>query len=121
MKTFQFVTAVVGLLIGSAGAMGLAGCSSMNSSKDTGKEMSATGPSILNERTIPETIELSQNLEAVGPAEVLADIKDFRADVVNARLKFTHIPLEIPMQNIGGTTWRARLSQEDLKQLRQQR
>jgi hypothetical protein len=85
--------------------------------QESSEQLSASGPSILNARAQPSTIELSTKLQPHEPAEVLADVKDFNSNITDVRLRFLHVPLEIPMKNIGGTTWRAILTQKQLQLL----
>ncbi|HLD98990.1 MAG TPA: hypothetical protein VJB59_01960 [Bdellovibrionota bacterium] len=95
----------------------LAGCSGMGSKSESGKELSASGPTIMNARTVPSTIELNKSLQPAQSPEILADVKDFSSTVSDVRVRFIHVPLEIPMTNIGGTTWRATLTPQQLRQL----
>jgi hypothetical protein len=87
------------------------------SSSSSGKEIAAAGPSVLNVRAEPTTVELNQSLIPFGQAKVIADVKDFTAPVTEVTLKFKNVPLAIPMQNTGGTTWVATLGQHDLQNL----
>ena len=48
---------------------------------------------------------------------MIADIKDFTSKVTDVKLQFTNLPLEIPMENIGGSTWRAQISPRQLEML----
>jgi hypothetical protein len=99
------------LAIGSA-------CSSMPGSNSTSaKDLAVNGPSIINARTVPETIELSTDLRPQQPAEILADVKDFNSQISDVKLRFLHAPIEVPMRNIGGTTWRATLTNSQLRML----
>jgi hypothetical protein len=50
-------------------------------------------------------------------ALVTADIKDFEGNINDVRLRFTHVPIEIPMSKMSGTTWRAEISPDQLRQL----
>lgn len=101
--------------------MAIASISSCSSVIGTGgpsdKEISARGPTVLYVRAEPGTIELNRDLRPLEPAEVLADVKDFRDKVTEVKLRFINVPMEIPMENVGGTTWRARLTPEQLKKL----
>jgi hypothetical protein len=105
---------VFGLLAVVAG--GCAGLPGSHSS-DSGKELAATGPSVIFARVEPGTIELNRDFQPTRPAEVLADVKDFNSQVTDVNLQFTNVPLEVPMENIGGSTWRARLSPRQLEML----
>jgi hypothetical protein len=82
---------------------------------EASKDLSSTGPSILNVQSSPTTVELNRSLQAEKTPEVVADVKDFRSKITSVVLKFKHVPLQIPMENIGGTTWRAVLSQQQLE------
>ena len=94
-----------------------AGCSSLGGNQTSSKELSANGPTILNARTEPSTVELNPNLQPKEAPQVLADVKDFNSNVNNVKLRFVHVPLEIPMHNIGGTTWEGRITQKQLSML----
>ncbi len=97
---------------------GITGCSSMSGTKsDAGKDISATGPTVLNERVMPGTVELDKSLQSKEPVQVVADVKDFQAPVTDVKLQFLHVPLTVPMEKVGGSTWSATLSPEDLRQL----
>jgi hypothetical protein len=96
----------------------LAGCAS--SSKDPFSkptEISADHPSVVNARAEPEIVTLNRDLQPNQQAEVLADVKDFKANIASVTLKFRNLPLEVPLENIGGTTWRAELSPQELQSL----
>lgn len=95
-------------------------CSTMSDAvhgSSEGKEVAAAGPTVMNVRTEPSTVELNRDLQPLQPAEVLADVKDFRSNITEVKLQFTHVPLEIPMENIGGTTWRTQLTPRQLQML----
>ena len=94
-----------------------AACSSMPGQSESSQNLSANGPTILNARTQPGTIELNTALQPNQPAEILADVKDFNSTITDVKLRFVHVPLELPMKNIGGTTWRAQLSPKQLQLL----
>ena len=66
---------------------------------------------------MPGVVELNRDFQPMKPAEVLADIKDSNARIDNVTLQFSGIPLEVPMENIGGTTWRAQLTPRQLEML----
>ena len=108
MKTSHIVPLVLALLAASA-------CSTPSATQDN--ELAASGPTVLEARVEPGTIELNNQMQPVKPAEVLADIKDFTSPVTEVKLQFTHVPLEVPMRNIGGTTWRAEFSPRQLQKL----
>lgn len=113
MKTSNILS-VIGLVVGIAS---LAGCASLIPPGEAGKGITVNGPSVSNERTAPKVFELNRQLQPKMVPEVLADVKDFKAGVESVQLKFLHVPLEVPMKNIGGTTWQATLSQKELQKL----
>jgi hypothetical protein len=95
-------------------ALIISGCST-GSQKPV--QISSNGPTIVNARTEPGVVILNRDLQPNQPAEVLADIKDFKYNIVDVRLKFRDVPLEVPLENIGGTTWKAQLSPQELQML----
>jgi hypothetical protein len=99
-------------------ALTLAGCSSGEKQIDPATpQFSEKGPTIINVTSVPGLVELDENYQPLQPAEIVADIKDFRHDVTDVRLKFRDVPLEVPMIKMNGTTWRAELSPSQLQQL----
>lgn len=95
-----------------------AGCSTIGGKQESsGQEISASGPTIMNARSNPETFELNNRLQPMQTAEVYADVKDFTSQIRNVRLRFLHVPIEVPMQRVAGTTWRAELTPQQLKAL----
>ncbi len=99
------------LLVGIVGA----GCSSMGSK--TGQDMSPTGPTVVNAKSNPTTIELNQSFQPQSPASVTAEVKDFSSKVTDVRLRFVRVPMEIRMENVGGTTWKAELTPQQIRTL----
>lgn len=92
------------------------GCSTLTG-KESGKQIAATGPTVINVRAEPSTIEMNHNLQPLTSAEILADVKDFHSKVSSVTLRFTDVPLQVAMENIGGTTWRANLTKSQLQML----
>jgi hypothetical protein len=98
----------------------MAGCSSAPSQqtqKNEPIELSANSPTVLNARIEPDIVVLNSEMQPTTPAQIVADVKDFKNRVTDVRLKFADVPLEIPMENIGGTTWRAQLTPQELQML----
>jgi hypothetical protein len=93
------------------------GCSNMPFSGKKDEEMAARGPTVINVRSNPGTFELNRSFQATGPTEIVAEVKDFTAQITDVRVRFLHVPLEIPMQLVSGSTWRASLTPEQLKTL----
>lgn len=110
---------VTSLAIGLAltSALSWSGCSTLKGENGKGEQISAAGPTVLFARSEPGTIELDRNLDPEQSPQILADVKDFHAKVTDVRVQFQHIPLEVPMENVGGTTWRATLSPRQLEML----
>src|SRR6185437_14850888 len=80
-------------------------------------QLSSNGPTIVNARSAPTVVVLNRDLQPNQPAEFLADVKDFKSNILDVRLKFSDVPMEIPMENIGGTTWKDELTPQQLQQL----
>ena len=95
----------------------IAMCAMGCSTSGTGKDIEAHGPTVLNARVSPGTIDLNPDLRPKVPGEILADVKDFDANVTDVRVRFKDVPLEVPMQRLAGSTWRAVLTQRQIKQL----
>ena len=93
------------------------GCSSLPHQNHSGHPIAASGPAILSARAEPSTIELNRNLQPIKPPEILAEVKDFKGKVTDVKLRFINIPIQVPMENIGGTTWRAELTPQQLQML----
>jgi len=83
----------------------------------SGQDLARTGPTVLNARVNPSTIELNRNMQPSQAPEILAEVKDFNSKITEVKLRFIHAPMEISMQNVGGTTWKATLSPEQVKAL----
>jgi hypothetical protein len=92
----------------------LGACSS--ASKNS-QDIASTGPTVLDVRTNPGTFALNQNMTPVSSAQVVADVKDFNGKVSDVRLRFVHVPIEVPMQQVTPSTWVADLNQSQLRQL----
>lgn len=95
----------------------LTGCSSMPWNKESAGEIATSGPTVLNAHTEPGTFELNKQLKPSETNKVVADVKSFKATVAEVKLNFIEIPLSIPMKNVGGTTWVAEMSADQLKRL----
>jgi hypothetical protein len=115
MKMTSNLTLITLLTLGTS--LGVIGCASMSNPIETGRDIASTGPTVLNAKSNPATIQLNQNLQPTQAAEITADVKDFNHKISEVKLKFIHVPVEVQMQNLGGTTWRATLSAEQLQML----
>jgi hypothetical protein len=91
--------------------------SSSTSSSEAGIGSAGHAPAVIDARANPSTIEVNQHFQPMTPAEVLADVKDFAAPIKSVTLKFKNVPLEVPMENVGGTTYRAQLTARQLEML----
>ena len=85
--------------------------------KESAGQIAASGPTVLNAHTEPGTFELNKQLKASETNKVVADVKSFKARVAEVKLNFIEAPLSLPMKNVGGTTWVAVLSADQLKAL----
>lgn len=116
MKNTRTVTVAV-TIASSLLLLQLTACSSMPWQKESAGEIASSGPTVLNAHAEPGTFELNKQLKPSETSKVVADVKDFKSKVVDVKLNFTEIPLSIPMKNVGGTTWVAELSAEQLRSL----
>lgn len=89
-----------------------AGCASGDK-----KSENRSGPKIVNVRSTPETISLNRYLQPTEPHQFLVDVQDMRADVTNVWVRFENAPIQLELQNLGGTTWRGALTSEHLRRL----
>lgn len=80
-------------------------------------KVAPTGPTVMNARSSPATVELDAQLQAKYNPQILADIKDFTSPVNKVTLRFMDVPIEIEMNNLQGTTWQATLTPEQVKKL----
>jgi hypothetical protein len=92
------------------------GCSTIKGGKSS-EELAQTGPTVVQVKTEPSTIKLDTSLNPVQAASVYADVKDFSAPVEDVRLRFIHVPLELKMHQLSGSTWEANLPADALKKL----
>jgi len=76
-----------------------------------------SGPSISGMRSEPRVIELTSDYQPMHPSEVLANVSDPGSRITQVLLRFEGIPMEIPMENLGGYLWRAELTQRQLEVL----
>ncbi|MCM2277892.1 MAG: hypothetical protein NDJ89_07420 [Oligoflexia bacterium] len=111
--------AIAALLV-AFGAAPLSSCSTVKKitgQEKSAEEMKAAGPTVLNSRVEPGTIELTRDLKPRQPVEVLAEVKDFSGQVKDVRLRFVDVPIEVPMKNVAGSTWSAALPDNLVKKL----
>ncbi len=97
----------------------LAGCSGAKSrsNEEAGTAAAEDGPVITAARAEPATVALDRYLRPGQPASITADVHDFRSPIVDVRARFLQVPLELPMKNVGGNTWRAELTPQQLRML----
>jgi hypothetical protein len=93
------------------------GCATLGGGPSQGISAASEGPAVISARTEPSTIELNRDHQPLRPSVVRADVKDFTAPIQEVVLRFEGVPLEIPMENVGGTIWRAELTQRQLEML----
>lgn|GEM_PF-1616303 len=104
----------------------VAGCSSTPSSNS---EKMAYAPSVINPRSSLPVVAVGSDLKPAQTPEILADVKDFGSDITDVKLRlslssdtpenmrYLRGPIDVPMEHVQGTTWRAKLSDEQIKQL----
>lgn len=95
------------------------GCSTAGSKpkQETDLAQDRKGPAVVYVRADPGSVVLDEEFKPARPFDILADIKDFDARIDKAKLRFVGVPLEIPMEKAGGSTWRARMTPRQLELL----
>lgn len=123
MKTKFTKISLLGLSIVLASA-----CAS-SSLRDEKAQKMVSGPTILNPQINSPVVNLNRDLKPSQNPEIIADIKDLTSDIdkvivritaadrSDPNMKFLRAPLEIAMSHRAGTTWFAKLSDEDLQKL----
>jgi hypothetical protein len=106
----------LGAFLFAVGLSSMAACSSMSGNK-AATEIADTGPSVINARVNPGTVELTRYMNPKQNVEILAEVKDFQANVSDVRVRFKEAPVELKMKNVGGSTWRAELPANQIKRL----
>jgi hypothetical protein len=76
-----------------------------------------TGPTIISLKAEPALVQVTRNLDAPLTPVVTADVRDGGREVREVKLRFLHLPLEVPLENVGGSIWRAKLSREQIAML----
>lgn len=89
----------------------------MGGGNKSDQTLSSTGPSVVDVQVQPKTFELDPGWQPTEPAKIVAQVKDFTAKVTEVRLRFSRVPLQVPMRHVGGTTWEATLSPSQLQTL----
>lgn len=108
------------VMIGLSGLLALAltaGCSTLGMGGGKTAEVAASGPTVLNQRTNPGTIEVNRDFQPTTQAEVLAEVQDISSPVTEVTLRFVEVPYEVKMNQVSGTTWRAQLNPGLLQRL----
>lgn len=107
-----FSYSAVALALASASA-----CSTLKGEKEGGDVASTTGPVVVDSKIQPSTIELDRKLQPMQRAQVTAEVKDFQSEVTDVKLRFSRIPMEVPLKHLGGSTWEGEISPAMLKKL----
>jgi hypothetical protein len=92
-------------------------CSTFEGNRKNSEDIASSGPTVLNAKADPATIDMNMNLQPKQNALIFADVKDFNSPVQNVHVRFMHVPIDLPMKQIAGTTWEAELSTQQLRQL----
>ena len=87
------------------------------STAQQGDKHEEKGPTILTARSEPGTIELNRDLQPIQAPKVIVDVKDFRSQVTDVMLHFENVPITVPMENVGGSTWEAKLDAHQLEMM----
>ena len=80
-------------------------------------EDASRGPVVMNPRSSPEKVELNRYLQAKQPQQFYAEVQDMTSPITEVRARLGGTNVEIPMEKVGGTTYRGELSSDQLKQL----
>lgn len=91
------------------------GCAAIQGGKSP--ESSATGPTVVETRVEPGTVELNQDMKLNEPAMVVAQIQDLKSEVTQVTLRFLNAPVELPMEHVAGTAWRAQIPEQTAQRL----
>ena len=94
--------------------LAISGCAS---NRTAPSNSASEGPRIIESRVQPEKIELNNYFQAKQPNQIFAEVQDWKSEVNNVHVQFLNVPMNIPMQRVSGTTWRAELSTDQLKKL----
>ena len=113
MKTIQLFP-ILGILT-SLCVMSSA-CSTLKGEKSAAN-ISTTGPTVVSAKSQPSTFELDRQMQPTSGADVVAEVKDYSSNIAEVNLRFIHVPMTVPMTHIGGTTWSAHFTPEQLKVL----
>jgi hypothetical protein len=123
--SFSLKKAGLSLIVVSS-LIGVFGCSSAPTANEQAK---TSPPVVVNPRVEPQKVNLSEDFKASRPVDVLADVKSFDSPVTSVslrlyfspeteqRVRFFKNPVEVPMKKVEGTTWRARLTADELRSL----
>ncbi len=104
-------------LLASIVAATIAGCSSGPLGNGaSSKDLAYEGPTIIDAKLDPSTIELNRDMK-MNNAQVVAEVADYGAKVTSVTLDFKDIPMKIPMKHKKGTTWVADFNQKQLEKL----
>ncbi|MBC7692246.1 MAG: hypothetical protein H7222_10795 [Methylotenera sp.] len=91
-------------------------CSTLKGEKSAAN-IATTGPSVVSAKSQPSTFELDRQMNPTSGADVVAEVKDYSSNIAEVNLRFIHVPMTVPMTHVGGTTWTAHFTAEQLKVL----
>jgi hypothetical protein len=130
MKTLSRNPKVALAFISMGLMIGALGCSSEpKQSPGEGAENLGAPPVVLNPRAEPKQVNLNEKFEVSRPIDVFADVKSFNSSIDKVKLrlsfapeteekmKFFKNPVEVKMERLSGTTWKAHLDQSQLRKL----
>lgn len=94
----------------------LSSCALFRDSR-TADAISPTGPTVVEIQTEPGTFELNEEWRPRTESKVIAQVMDITSEIEEVRLRFSQVPMHIPMEHAGGSTWQATLTPEQLRAL----
>lgn len=126
---FAFIS--MGLMMGALGCSSEPTQSPGESAEQSSQSAEKVGapPVVLNPRAEPKQAILNERFEASRPIDVFADVKSFNSSIDKVKLrlsfapeteekmKFFKSPVEVNMDRVSGTTWKAKLDQDQLRKL----
>lgn len=93
------------------------GCSTGGRQGVEADEVASVTPHVVGARVVPGEIELDRKMLPKKDPEILAEVKDYNSQITDVMVRFVRAPLELEMEHVGGTTWRAKLTNEQIRRL----
>lgn len=80
-------------------------------------ELKRRGPVIMNPKSVPERIELTETRRPLESQYITAEIVGVGARVTDARVQIANTPVVIPLERAHGTYWIGSLTPEQIAEL----